>query len=52
MGLTGLGLSVGTYLTVGAGGCAVVAGRSGAMGLTAGFEGMDLVPASASSVDT
>lgn len=52
VGLTGLGLSVGTYLTVGAGGCAVVAGRSGAVGLTAGFEGMDLVPASASSVDT
>lgn len=40
VGLTGLGLSVGIYL--GAGGFVVVAGRSGAEGLTAGFGGMDL----------
>lgn len=39
-GLTGLGLCVGTDLAVGTVGCAVVAA-----GLSAGFGGMDLVPA-------
>lgn len=47
VGLNGLGLSVGVCLVVGAGGCLVVAGLSG---LTAGFEGMDLVPAPVSTV--
>lgn len=49
VGLTGLGLTVGsgagdgTYLAVGTGGSAAVPGR--VVCLTAGFEGMDLVPA-------
>lgn len=52
VGLTGLGLSVGTYLTVGAGGLTVVAGGLGALGLTAGFSEKGLVPAFALPVDT
>lgn len=55
VGLTSLTLSVGsgggggTYLVV-TGGFAVVAGCSGAAGLPAGIDGMDLVPAPWSTV--
>lgn len=50
VGLTGLGISGGTYLAVGTGGCVVTAGGLDSAGLTAGFGGMDLVLAPESNV--
>lgn len=51
-GWTGLGLLVGSGLTVGAGGCVVVvAGCLGSTGLTRGIGGLDLETAPTSSVD-
>lgn len=51
VGWTGLGLRVGSYLTVGAGGCVVVAGFLVSTGLTGGIGGVDLETAPTSSVD-